>query len=108
MNRALLMKMRGLGAMMVLDHLLVAGAFQTLPISSNTRHGNPTNAARHRHVLNKPSCAAFHLGATRDAMTDAEEVPANKPVLSFPGGGIFFWVRACVFERLWCQPLSIY
>lgn len=89
MSRALLAKMRGLGAMVVLDHLLFASAFQTPPASSNMRHGNPITRS---HISNTASSAAFHVSAS-DATTDAQDDSANRPVLSFPGGGIFFWVR---------------
>lgn len=93
MNRALLAKMRGLGAMVVLDHLLFASAFQIPPVSSNMRHSNPINVRRN-HISNKPSSAAFHVSATSsDTTTEAQGDSANRPVLSFPGGGIFFWVR---------------
>lgn len=94
--------MRGFRAMVALNNVLHVGAF-LLPISSVLRGntapkstfspalaGTPTtcNSAALRRRL------TLSAGSTDEGLNASPAVlpPSGKPVLSFPGGGIFFWV----------------
>lgn len=95
MSLLLLFNMRGLGAMLVLDHIFLAGAFRG-PIASSL--GSSLVVKTPHHVSR--SFAAFrpHYAVNvGDAHGDA--LQSAKPVLSFPGGGIFFWVSVYGLQR---------
>ncbi|CAM9782980.1 unnamed protein product [Ectocarpus sp. 6 AP-2014] len=99
--------MRGFRATIVLSNVLHVGAF-LLPISSVLRgntapkstflpspHGTPDPAALRRRLT-------LSAGSNDEGVVASPAVlpPSGKPVLSFPGGGIFFWWQAGVISAL--------
>lgn len=88
-------KMRALGALVAIHRLLVSSAFIS-PIS-NVLRSNPAFQTADRCVSSNPAARRLQLPATPDAQGgDGDDrsvaLRSGNPVLSFPGGGIFFWV----------------
>lgn len=88
--------MRVLGAVAVLNHVLSVRAFLS-PISSVARGNTAPRTTFSAAVRRSHSHAARQClrAASDDDTSPASPAPSpsSKPVLSFPGGGIFFWVR---------------
>lgn len=80
--------MRVLGAVAIIHHLLSVGAFLS-PISSVARGITAPRTSSRYPAAHRCLKAA----SDDDANTASSAPPSSKPVLSFPGGGIFFWVR---------------
>lgn len=90
--------MRGLGALVAIHRLLLASAFIS-PISTVLRSNSAFQTAN-RRILSNPAARRLRLPARPDVENgDGDDRSAalrpGKPVLSFPGGGIFFWVSLC-------------
>ena len=95
--------MRGLGALIAINRLLLASAFIS-PIPNVFRSIPGFQTANRRHTPSSPAALRrVHLSSTRVAEVGhgggggdekSAILQSGKPVLSFPGGGIFFWVSA--------------
>lgn len=89
-------KMRGFGALVAIHRLLLASAFIS-PIPTTVIRSNPSYQTANRRISSNPAARRFRLLAPNakggdDGDERSAALRSCKPVLSFPGGGIFFWV----------------
>ncbi|CAM9384794.1 unnamed protein product, partial [Scytosiphon promiscuus] len=93
--------MRGLRAAIVLSRVLHVGAFLP-PSGSSLVRGNGIVPRTLRWMSNPAARKRLTLASSPNeaASTPQASPPSAKPVLSFPGGGIFFWWQAGVISGL--------